>query len=355
MAATKTVGEVREYRAQSTSFREGRRRQATLPVQDEPFASNSRMLQPTTLPPVPEQMAKFDEQDVALLQRLFTEPLEYVHHELFEQPSAEVKLFGHKACLAPHSTYFVEAEGRDSIAGAVHTDCTLTTCEEILLFQRYNYTRMRLARLFQQHRQKRFSLETIREFLGWAHRAMIIRGQIVAANVPLVLAMAKRTRLNGLDFNDLISEGNFALLRSADKFDCARGFKFSTYACRAILKSFSRVALRTSRYRGQFPIEFDPTLEKSDFVDRKREDAQDDCVDEIRDILAANKASLNDVEQTVIRERFALGSNNGEETQPKTLEQVGAIIGVTKERVRQIQNKALHKIRMILEEDYLAA
>ena len=60
------------------------------------------------------------------------------------------------------------------------------------------------------------------------------------------------------------------------------------------------------------------------------------------------------MEQVVIRERFALDGTGGS-TKPKTLEQVGQLIGVTKERVRQIQNKALKKIRVILEEQYLAA
>ena len=174
------------------------------------------------------------------------------------------------------------------------------------------------------------------------------------ANLPLVLAMAKRTRLAGLDFNELISEGNYALLRSIDKFDCSRGFKFSTYACRAILKSFSRVAMRTNRYRGHFPTEFDPTLEKSDFIDRKRDNVESDCVDEIRCIIDENRADLNDAERTVIRERFALDAPSLP-AKPKTLEQVGEMIGVTKERVRQIQNKALQKIRHILEDEFLAA
>ena len=150
----------------------------------------------------------------------------------------------------------------------------------------------------------------------------------------------------------MISEGNFALLRSVDKFDCSRGFKFSTYACRAILKSFSRVALRTSRYRGRFPTEFDPSLEKSDYVDRKRDGVEADCVEEIRDILSQNRAELNDMERTVIRERFAL-NDEVDQPRPKTLEQVGELIGVTKERVRQIQNKALEKLRATIESEVL--
>jgi len=192
--------------------------------------------------------------------------------------------------------------------------------------------------------------------LWWFDRAEETKSEIVQANVPLVLAMAKRTRMTHMDYAELISEGNMALLRSVDKFDCARGFKLSTYACRAILKSFSRVALRTSRYRGQFPIEFDPALERSDFLAQRRVTHEADCVDEIRGILQANRAELNEVEATVIKARFAIEKVPGLEGDgPKTLEQVGVLIGVTKERVRQIQNRALSKLRSALLEDFLAA
>jgi RNA polymerase sigma factor (sigma-70 family) len=182
------------------------------------------------------------------------------------------------------------------------------------------------------------------------------RSVIVRLNMPLVLAMAKRTRLTNIDFNEMISEGNMALLRSVEKFDCSRGYKFSTYSCRAILKAFSRVAMRASRYRGQFPTAFDPGMERSDYLERCREGIADDCVDELKEILLKNTAELSSVERTVIRERFALGiTDTGQPATPKTLEQVGCIIGVTKERVRQIQNNALKKIRGALEDQFLAA
>ncbi len=298
----------------------------------------------------PHQLSRFSESDRLLLRRLFEEPVEYVDHKLFAKPNCEKLLFGEKAVFESRSdTYFRECELPDGADGS-----TLSTAQEIALFQRFNYARMRIARIFEKFRGKTMPHDVLRELLGWAHRSTMARAQIVQANIPLVLAMAKRTRLNGLDFNELISEGNLALLRSVDKFDCSRGFKFSTYACRAILKSFSRVALRTSRYRGRFPTEFDPSLEKSDFIDRKRDGLEADCVEEIREILAQNRADLNEMEQTVIRERFALDAGP-DSPKPKTLEQVGELIGVTKERVRQIQNKALRKIRSILEDSFLAA
>ncbi len=319
-----------------------------------PRTAQLRVVTPKRVLPSGAQLARFDDGDRALLLKLFDEPAEFVDHELFKKANAEVILFGHKAVLRSKQTCFEEADSLALAWGHVGVGGTLSAAQEIFLFQRFNYARMRVAKLFEKCRGKRMPSRVLRELLAWAHRAMMARGQITQVNIPLVLAMAKRTRLSGLDFNELVSEGNFALLRSVEKFDCSRGFKFSTYACRAILKSFSRVAMRASRYRGRFPTEFDPSLEKSDFVDRKRHDAETDCVQEIRDILAQNRAELSDMEQTVIRERFALDSG-GDSHKPKTLEQVGEMIGVTKERVRQIQNKALKKIRLILEENFLAA
>jgi len=221
---------------------------------------------------------------------------------------------------------------------------------------RYNYARKRVARIHAAHEGKRLSAKATRHLLAWGHRALMARSAVVRINLPLVLAMAKRTRLSNVDFNEMISEGNMALLRSVEKFDCSRGFKFSTYSCRAILKSFSRVAMRASRYRGTFPTEFDPAMERSDYAEVRRVSVEQDCVDEVKEIFLQNLAELSDVERTVICERFAIGKPVvGDSPQPKTLEQVGLIIGVTKERVRQIQNNAMKKIRATLEDRYLAA
>jgi RNA polymerase primary sigma factor len=312
-----------------------------------------KVVEPHVRPLTDRQLGALNEGDRALVERVLSEPVEYINHQLFGQASVEKILFGEKAALASGSNHFQDSPA-DPAPDQLHEGTSLNSAQEILLFQRFNYARLRISRVITKYQGKALSNDAIRELVGWAHRASLARSQIVQANIPLVLAMAKRTRLSSLDFNELISEGNFALLRSVDKFDCSRGFKFSTYACRAILKSFSRVALRTSRYRGRFPTEFDPTLEKSDYVDRKRDGVEADCVSEIREILTENRAELNDMERTVIRERFAL-TEDVDQPRPKTLEQVGELIGVTKERVRQIQNKALRKIRAILEDTYLTA
>ena len=312
---------------------------------------------PAVAPPARRVLATLCQEDRELLGKLLTEPQDFVDHPQFCRRGAEAALFGQVAKLRrnqpprfPEPAPVVAEKTRGG-----STIPTLTAEQERMLFLRLNYSRMRVQRILVGHVKKALTASATRDLLGWHHRVLVLRAEIVRLNVPLVLAMAKRTRLHSIDFNELISEGNMALLRSVDKFDCGRGFKFSTYACRAILKAFSRVAMRASRYRGRFPAEFDPALEQDHYSEEKRKTIEEDCVDELKSILLKNLADLTEVEQTVIRERFALRPVDPDNPSPKTLEQVGSIIGVTKERVRQIQNKALRKIRNALEERYLAA
>ena len=222
--------------------------------------------------------------------------------------------------------------------------------EERLMFLRFNYSKKRLSQLQRKIRLEGLTRDLAEEFLEWHRRFEHFREYLVRTNLALVLAMAKRTRLGDVDFAEIVSEGNMALIRAVDKFNVERGFKFSTYACRAILKAFSRTSMKHSKHRLRFPVEFEPDLEKSDWSDRKRDMVEEDCVDELKQIVDRNLAELSDVEQTVIRRRF---NWQQQEENPLTLEEVGKIIGVTKERVRQIQNKALLKIRNVMEEGVL--
>jgi RNA polymerase primary sigma factor len=97
-------------------------------------------------------------------------------------------------------------------------------------------------------------------------------------------------------------------------------------------------------------VEFEPDLEKSDWSDRRRDLVEAECIDELKTIVDRNLADLSKVEETVIKRRFNWQES---ESSPLTLEEVGKIIGVTKERVRQIQNKALAKIKAVMEEGVL--
>jgi RNA polymerase sigma factor (sigma-70 family) len=234
-----------------------------------------------------------------------------------------------------------------SIAGAPQL---MKADEERLMFLRFNYSKLRLTRLQKLIRKEGLNKARAEQFAEWHRRFEHFREYLVRTNLALVLAMAKRTRLGDVDFAEIVSEGNMALIRAVDKFNVERGFKFSTYACRAILKAFSRTALKSARYRTRFPVGFEPDMERSDWQDRRRDLVEEDCIDELKAIVDRNLADLSSVEETVIRRRF---NWQQEEESPLTLEEVGQIIGVTKERVRQIQNKALAKIRGVMEEGVL--
>jgi RNA polymerase sigma factor (sigma-70 family) len=327
-----------------------------LPTQEPHVVSALRKFRPQAKLPAPDVLAELSEAERSLLSRRLREVVECVTDPIFGRADAENELMRLPLELP---TFGKAASADDSGLGLV-TDSAATTPAsdaEQRLFLRLNYCRYRVLCILRQAGTRPLSAAETRELLAWEQASVETRGEIVRVNLPLVLAMAKRTKVTGVDPCDLISEGNLALMRSVDKFDCRRGYRFSTYACRAILKSFSRVATRTSRHRSYFPTEFDPTLERGDSAERRRAKVEGDCVDELKSILGQNLADLTDVEQTVIRARFALEARAADADVPrvKTLEQVGEMIGVTKERVRQIQNKALAKLRTALDQGLLSA
>jgi RNA polymerase primary sigma factor len=318
---------------------------------------NLRKLTPRAKLPAAAVLERFSAADRRLLAQLLSGPLECVIHPSFRSPRAEQELMVPLPELNAEPVVFDEQDdsGLEVLAPPRHK--VLTAEEERRLFLRFNYCRYRLMRLVHAYRERRLGAKAAQEVLRWAHEALRTRNHILRANTSLVMAMARRTRTTGVELGDLVSEGNLALLRCVDKFDCSRGFKFSTYACRAIMSGFARLGAKTARYRTQFPAPFDPTFERSDYLDQKREDEARECVNGLRLILSSNAAELSKVEQRVLNARFALNrSGRGDASgKPRTLEQVGALLGVSKERVRQIQNRALRKLRMAIDRQVLAA
>jgi RNA polymerase primary sigma factor len=310
-----------------------------------------RRLTPSTRLPNAVVLRSFTPEEREQLQRRLSEPVECVYHPDFR------KLNGWDE-LGPQIP-----TPRLTLAGSVDPDSGEKAATEVLsaederaLFLRFNYCRYRVLRLLYNARGTRLSGATTRELLRWDTRAQDARADIVRANTSLVLAMARRSRNSGVELSELVSEGNLALLRCVDKFDASRGFKFSTYACRAILASFSRAAAKAARQRAHFPTTYDPAMERSDYLDRKRERIELDCVEELRQILFENTADLSSVERRVLSARFSLGrESEAKAAGRKTLDQVGVLLGVSKERVRQIQNQAMDKLRACLEQRLLAA
>src|SRR5688572_3737359 len=303
----------------------------------------------TKAPPKPAALPK------SMLQRvevLLEANYAFMDSPVFKQRGIEKELFTFEAQREPElpMTAWYQPT-RDELDGHKNgTPQLMTGAEERLMFLRFNFAKRKLTLLQKKAKAQGITRELADDVIEWHRRFEHFREYLVRTNLALVLAMAKRVRLGDVDFAEVVSEGNMALLRAVDKFNVERGFKFSTYACRAILKAFSRTAMKANRHRTKFPVEFEPDLEKSDWADKKRDQVEEDCIDELKAIVERNLADLSSVEQTVIKQRFNWNQSNDESL---TLEDVGKIIGVTKERVRQIQNKALAKIRAVMEDGVL--
>ena len=230
--------------------------------------------------------------------------------------------------------------------GAVDGSGRVTPAEESLLFKQLHCCGYNLSKLYKRA-HKRVTPSIRREYSKWVQRYNQIRTRIIEANLGLVYDLIGRSRFESLDRDEMTSEGMMALLRAADTFDPWRGYRFSTYACNAILRAFSRAALQDSKRRSKIVGPYEVDFEKSDSAETSRSDQRTLFAERLRRILHLDNAELTDVEKTVLARRFPFEDDR----QRQTLEDIGKQMRVSKERVRQIQLTAIAKLRKAVTRD----
>jgi RNA polymerase sigma factor (sigma-70 family) len=177
----------------------------------------------------------------------------------------------------------------------------------------------------------------------WARRWQRIREHIVEKNMGLVYSMIARFGSRNVDEDDMLSDALFALARAVDRFNPWRGYRFSTYACNVIARALMRRGKQESHYRKRFPVQHDVSFERPA---RSPDDQTELYVERLHLALSQNLGELTELESRILSQRFP-----SQREDRLTFQEIGDAIGLSKERVRQIQNIALGKLREALSED----
>jgi RNA polymerase primary sigma factor/RNA polymerase sigma factor len=279
-------------------------------------------------------------------QRIMELPLDVIPNPRFSRKGAEKTILG----PLPESESPVKKARRPSglppYLASLYEMPLLTREQEAHLFRKYNYLKFRASKLRDELDPAQPKSSLMDEIEDLHQQAVATKNEIARANLRLVVSIAKRHVTPDQNFFELVSDGNMSLLRAIEKFDFARGNKFSTYASWAIMKNFARTIPGEFKHRDRFRTSQDELFAATQEHRGNplvEEGAQQTREAQIERILRR----LDDREQRIIIGRFGLDHAQ----EPQTLKEVGASLGVTKERIRQIEARALSKLRQAAQEE----
>lgn len=281
--------------------------------------------------------------------RLLETKLEYMHNESFDDPSQKDVMLAPLPepadGKAPRRTK--APKGLPPYLASLYEVPLLSREQEAHLFRKMNFLK-HLANVERENvdplKAKSTDLDAIEQL---QEEALAVKNQIIRSNLRLVVSIAKRHVGPSNNFFELVSDGNMSLIRAVEKFDYSRGNKFSTYASWAIMKNFARTIPEENYRRDRFVTGHEEMFEAA--ADNRTDEHEYENVQKrMQDAVKGMLGRLDDRERRIIVSRFGLGGAN-----EQTLEQLGRELGITKERVRQIESRAQDKLRKIADEERL--
>ncbi len=281
--------------------------------------------------------------------QLLHRPISYIYNPEFDLPDADENILDGPSEGGQSSTADDRSEtdrsvkpppGLPAYFRQLYSVPLLSRGRERDLFRRYNYLKYKADRLRRQIDFNRIRTAQLRRVESLLLQANVIKNRIVRANLRLVVSIAKKHVGGAQSIFELISDGNVSLMRAVEKFDYARGFRFSTYASWAIMRSFARTVPRERYLMDRFSTGHDDILDIAAAL--RSYDGEDD-LSELRESIDVMLAELSPRERTVLIDHYGLDSDG----RSRTFEQLGRQLGLSKERVRQIELTALGKLRLV--------
>lgn len=217
--------------------------------------------------------------------------------------------------------------------------------EEQSLFRRMNLLKFRANALRSGIRVDDPDAATLDQIDDLLARAGHIRNHIVRANMRLVISIVKGFANQNFSFDDLLSDGTACMMKAVDKFDYDRGFRFSTYATRAVRRELYRTMEKLRQQRVRFATNSDESLDNSGRGSTE-EQLPRPTAQQLYRSLCDMIGKLDERERLVVKLRFGI-EDGGTKT---TFVEVGKTLGVSKERARQIGERAMNKLRAMAPE-----
>lgn len=279
---------------------------------------------------------------------LFDQPIECVFNKEFDDPKREAVILG-PAPEAPERKGRLKAPaGLPPYLASLYEVPLLNAAQEQYYFRKMNFLKYKAGRLREKLNPKRPNMKELGKVESLLQQAVEVKNLLVRTNLRLVVAIAKKYTRGDANFFEVISDGNVSLMRAIEKFDYSRGFKFSTYATWAIKRNFARTIPAEYTQLGRFRTGNEELFQGSrdprgsQYAEEHTNRSQHEAISRL-----LNK--LQDRERDIIALRYGLADG----VEPLTLEQVGNRFGVTKERIRQLEARALRKLREIAAEEKL--